>query len=366
LTFEEILPLTSFLFLIFSVQRDVVSDLKRQLNDLEQEMVSARSRAEACKQAYLRHGRREKELQISMQRKEDHVEELRDALDKENAEDGRIDALYSALKEAEDEKQLNEGSYKDSETAMAAIMQTLKEIRRELSSKDSELGTLQQKLRVAESEHTLVNSKKSKVLSDKNAAIANIEKDKQERATIHGKREQVAARIVEYNEKASLVSSRVSVDEGETAESLDRKLDRLIRDLERYSSEYVFSPCASCFVVIWSNYQNSRLGASREEIAAEAGRTEAAYLRATKQVQELSTLAQVSSIVLFTVLEFGLALTSCYRSSKTLLVTVRSGGKSSGPTFRLEPKLNSPTYSVSEASVVGFWLIIVRNGWICK
>lgn len=315
-------------------------------------MVSARSRADACKQAYVRHGRREKELQISMQRKEDHVEELRDALDKENAEDGRIDALHSALKEAEDEKQLNEGSYKDSETAMGVIMQTLKEIRRELSSKDSELGTLQQNLRVAESEHTLVNSKKSKVLSDKTAAIAKIEKDKHERASVHGKREQVAARIVEYNEKASLVSSRVSVDEGETAESLDRKLDRLIRDLERYSSEYVFS-CASCFVVIWSNYQNSRLGASREEIAAEAGRTETAYLRATKQVQELSTLAQVS-IVLFTVLEFGLALTSCYRSSKIPLVTVRSGGKSSGPTSRLEPKLNSRTYSVSEASVVGF------------
>ncbi|KAJ5306641.1 hypothetical protein N7508_005656 [Penicillium antarcticum] len=255
-----------------SLQRDVVDDLKHQLNDLQQEMVAARSRVDACKQAYVRHGRREKELQIAMQRKEDYAEELRDALDKENAEDGRIDALNSALREAEDEKQLNEGSYKDSEAAMGTIMQTLKEIRRELSSKDSELGTLQQKLRVAESEHTLVNSKKSKVLSDKNAAIANIEKDKQEKATIHGRREQVAARIIEYNEKASLVSSRVSVDEGETPESLDRKLDRLIRDLERYSSE---------------------LGASREEIAAEAGRTEAAYVRATKQFQELSTLAQI-------------------------------------------------------------------------
>ena len=37
-----------------------------------------------------------------------------------------------------------------------------------------------------------------------------------------------------------------------------------------------------------------RLGASRGEIAAEAGRTEAAYLRAMKQVDELSTLAQVT------------------------------------------------------------------------
>lgn len=38
-----------------------------------------------------------------------------------------------------------------------------------------------------------------------------------------------------------------------------------------------------------------RLGASRDEIAAEAGRTESAYLRAKKQVEELTALAQVCS-----------------------------------------------------------------------
>ena len=37
-----------------------------------------------------------------------------------------------------------------------------------------------------------------------------------------------------------------------------------------------------------------RLGASRDEIAAEARRKEAEYLRAMKQVDELTTLAQVS------------------------------------------------------------------------
>lgn len=42
---------------------------------------------------------------------------------------------------------------------------------------------------------------------------------------------------------------------------------------------------------------SARLGASRDEIAAEAGKTETAYLRAKKQVEELTILAQVSSIV---------------------------------------------------------------------
>lgn len=37
----------------------------------------------------------------------------------------------------------------------------------------------------------------------------------------------------------------------------------------------------------------SRLGAPRDEIAAEAGRAEASYLQAKKQVEELKTLVQV-------------------------------------------------------------------------
>jgi hypothetical protein len=40
----------------------------------------------------------------------------------------------------------------------------------------------------------------------------------------------------------------------------------------------------------------SRLGASRDEIAAEAGRAETAFVRANDQVEELSTIAQVISL----------------------------------------------------------------------
>lgn len=222
-----------------SAQRDIIADLQRQQKDIEQSLVAARSRVEACKQASAQHVRTEKDLQIQMQRMEDHAEGLRDALDKENAEDGRIDALLAALKEAEVEKQLNEGSYKDSEAAMKATLQTLKEIRRELSAKNSELGTLQERLQVAESEQNLVKTKQVKILDEKNEAVRLIDQDKQTKAAIEARKEVVKARVIEYNEKANLVSSRVPVDEGETPGSLDKKLDKLSRDLDRYNLEYV-------------------------------------------------------------------------------------------------------------------------------
>lgn len=222
-----------------SAQRDIIADLRRQQKDIEQSLVTAQSHVKACKQALVRHGRTEKDLQIQMQTMEDHAEGLRDALDKENAEDGRIDALQAALKEAEDEKQLNEGSYQDSEAAMKAMLQTLKEIRRELSAKDAELGTLREKLQVAESEQNLVKTKQTKILDEKNEALRLIGEDKETKAIIEARKEVVKARVIEYNEKANLVSSRVPVDEGETPGSLDKKLDKLSRDLNRYNLEYV-------------------------------------------------------------------------------------------------------------------------------
>lgn len=274
--------------IICRAQRDIVADLKRQQNEIEREMVTARARVDACKQALVRHGRAEKDLLYQMQRMAERAEELKDTLDKENAEDGRIDALLAALKEAEEEKQLNEGSLNDSEAAMKAMMQTLKEVRRELLAQDADLETLREKHQVAESEQRLVKTKQTKLIDEKNAAIALIDQDKQTKIAIEAKKDQVKARVLEYNEKASMVSPRVPVDEGETPASLDRKLDRLGRDLERYNLEYVL------YLAFVSSANKDRLGSSREEIAAEATRTAAAYNRAMQQLEQFSTLSQVS------------------------------------------------------------------------
>lgn len=222
-----------------SAQRDIIVDLERQLHDLEKESVAASLHAEKCKLILVQHGRTEKDLQIQMQRAEDHSEALRDALDQENADDGQIDALQNALKEAEGEIQVHEGSFRDAEAAMAAKLKTLMEIRREKTAQQTALETLKNNMHVAESEKKVVESKLRTLRDDKNAAIALIGNDKAEMANIVQKREQVQERVKEYNEKAGLISSRVPVDEGETPRSLVRKLERLDRDLNRYNTEYV-------------------------------------------------------------------------------------------------------------------------------
>ncbi|CAG7998256.1 unnamed protein product [Penicillium salamii] len=247
-----------------SAQRDILTDLKRQQEELNRETTRAKSHVDACKRAIALHAKTENELRHRKDRAEDHSEELKEALEKDNAED-EINVLQLTLKNAEDDKELHEGSFKDGEAAMAAKLQTLMQIRRELAGKSSDYEACKEKLGVAEDEKKHVQSKRRIILDEKNEAVSLIETDQEKRVSTIQKQELVRRRVTEYNEKASLVSSRVPIEDGETHQSLEAKLERLHRDLERYTAQ---------------------LGASREEIADAAAKTEAEYSAARARVEE--------------------------------------------------------------------------------
>lgn len=116
-------------------------------------------------------------------------------------------------------------------------MERLKKTKREMAAKDNQIATLEEQVRVARSEESKVIDKRRKALGDKNAGVGRVDNAKQERARIEHKLEQTVARILDYNEKASMVSPRVPVPEGETPSSLDKKLDRLHRDLQRFDEQ---------------------------------------------------------------------------------------------------------------------------------
>ncbi|KAJ5110745.1 hypothetical protein N7532_001280 [Penicillium argentinense] len=252
-----------------SAQREVVDDLERQLNGLESELQSARSYREATEQALIQHRRESGNLKIDWQKLEDRAEEIRTELEKENAADGILDGLRSNLQEAEKDKEIYDASYQESVRAMDEQVQTLKEKRRRKSAKDRELDELLAKTRVADGEKSRVEGERREILNAKNSAFAQIAKDKERRDKLQDKLNEATRRVLEYTEKAAAIFPRVPIDEGETANSLDQKFAKLTQDLNRFSQ---------------------RLGASRDEIAAEAGRAEAAYQGALTHVKELATL----------------------------------------------------------------------------
>lgn len=169
-----------------------------------------------------------------MQKVEDHAEELGDALDRETAKDGHLEVLQAALEEAEEEKRANESAYSDSVNAVEAIKGKLQETEQEITARSTRVSALEGELQLAQSEAHIATNKRRKILSDKNASIEQIEGMERERERLIQKRAELTARIVEYSEKATLISPRVEVKEGETSESLEQKLNRLNTDLRRF------------------------------------------------------------------------------------------------------------------------------------
>ncbi|KAI2786749.1 hypothetical protein POX_g09141 [Penicillium oxalicum] len=251
-------------------QEEVVQHIKRELDVLQRECDAAVAHLHTCQRDLSNHRRETERLKVKMQQLEDRAEALKDAL--ENSADGQLDALISIRDAAQTDLEHNQSMFEEGRRVKNEKMNQLKVKRREEKEIDEQLAQLQNNLSIARQEQRRVDDKRHQIISNKNVAVSRIDDNKRSRDRIREKCVQVEARIVETIEKASMVTSRVPIDEGETLSSLDKKLDKLKTDLEQH---------------------NRRLGASREEIAIQASAAEAKYQLALKQVEEATALAQV-------------------------------------------------------------------------
>ncbi|EFE29612.1 DNA repair protein Rad18, putative [Trichophyton benhamiae CBS 112371] len=254
------------------LQREVIDTLKRDLGRLEQEYRAAVQHLQRQKQLLSIHKNQEHELSVESQRAEDRVDDLKEAIDKDRNQDGRLEALTSALREAEEELKLHERSFEDCVNARDVATTKVKEIKRELAAKDTEISRVSEDTRKAENELSVKANKRHTALVGKNDAIAKTDTAKAQVTQIERKQEDTATRIADFIQKASMVSPRVPIDAGETETSLAEKLERLDRDLRRYDSQ---------------------MGASREEIAAAAAEADAKYERSQNEIVGFRTLAQM-------------------------------------------------------------------------
>jgi hypothetical protein len=256
---------------------------------MERKLTASQTHLQRCKEALVTHKCQEDELQINLQRLDDQVEELTDALERDTVQDGRLDVLKAALQDAEGEKRVSQGSFDESVAAMSAIKARLRATRREIMSKDTEIEAQNEQVNIAESESSKVKEQRRLALAEKNTAVTRVDDLRLARSRIVIKRDEVAARILDYSEQASIVSPRVAVDEGETPNSLDHKLERLQKDLDRFNNQSVF---LSLLVLALTDL-STRMGATREEIAAELYKSQTAFDLASKQIDELAKLEEV-------------------------------------------------------------------------
>lgn len=122
---------------------------------------------------------------------------------------------------------------------MTEAMRTLKEIRQEMQAKDAGILQLTEELSIAQSERQRISDKRRQKISDKNSVVESLEHTNQRRARMIHKRDAARATVQEHITMATLVSTRVQIDPGETPDSLDRKLERLQGDIARYNQRCV-------------------------------------------------------------------------------------------------------------------------------
>ena len=166
-----------------------------------------------------------------MQQAENTVDELQDALDQDAVEEGRLDFLKVQLTEAREEKGTHESSYGESVIAKDKNNELLRISRENMASKDVIIEDANAKVLKAETRAAKCASQRSFALRDKNAAFDLVEAGKLEREQYERERDEKSQRVDEFTRKASGFCPRVPVDEGETGDSIELKLEKLHKDL---------------------------------------------------------------------------------------------------------------------------------------
>ena len=218
-----------------SLQAETLSQLEREKTDLESRVNQLRLAIRKCETAVNTQKRNLLHQKALHQKAEDRVEMLESDLDRDNVEDGRLDALKGYLAEAENEVEMYKETYrnyvteKDKLNAISAI-------------KKRELDAI--KLRVADHDFQVTKAKvklrnktsaRSMVLSEKNAAIELIEQLRQELVGFEQERDAQAKVVETYITDATGVCQRVPVPEGTTRARLEAQWTKIQQQIRTYN-----------------------------------------------------------------------------------------------------------------------------------
>ena len=211
-----------------------MEDLK-QLQNRQRQLDASKT---ACERAIDRHKKQQKELHLRMQRAEDLAEKLQDELERSSVEDGRLAALKDGLREAEEEKKIHEDSYGNAVNQKDQLNAVSSKLRKQLELAELEIREHKTRVKEAEQEVLTFSNARQIALQEKNQAFQLIADAKEDKAQIERQRERQAQKVSQWTEEATKVCQRVNVDAGETPESLDAKLEKLLNDLQRVEREY--------------------------------------------------------------------------------------------------------------------------------
>ena len=252
------------------MQQGVLDEAKAQLLDYEKEVSSCRAKHERIKQETARFRKTAGDLKIRVQEAERLVEEMTDAIKDDNVKSGNLEVLKQMRKEAEQQKELHEGSFMEATTNLDEKKKAMRTFNATLSRFDERIDELSRVASTRKAEAQTADKDREQALGEKNAAIARVDDGRNDRGTMDRHMKEKDRVLQEALAQAKDVSQRVNFPEGETFASLSAKFDRRRKELQSVQK---------------------KLGGSHEQLEAEKARTATNYAQSKKAVDELRLLS---------------------------------------------------------------------------
>ncbi|KAL8705541.1 MAG: hypothetical protein Q9201_001358 [Fulgogasparrea decipioides] len=246
--------------------------LRSELHDMERTVRERQTSLKNCEQAIVRHKRESRDFQVEVQRLDDDVASLQEAIDRDALDESGLEVMKKELAEAKESLAAYQAQFGDSVVASDKAREESKTLKERMKAIDDETDQVQAKVRKAEKRMVDKSKTRDDALRGKNSAIEELQKAEKSKEIAQKQRNDHAETINVWSDQARQICPRVPVDRGETCASLEKKLEKLQADHKRWETQ---------------------LGGSHQAIVEAAARKVRSFQQARAQVAGVERLAQL-------------------------------------------------------------------------
>jgi phenylalanyl-tRNA synthetase alpha subunit len=165
------------------------------------------------------------------------VQDLKDALEKDTPQTGLLEQFEQNLKDAQDTKQMNENQYGDSINEKDKLGRDARPLKDRLNTIGGELADIDHRIKKAEARLEKAINKREEEIRKANLSHEQVEMGEHIKARLEKQRDDQISTVNSFTEQAEQVSRRIPIDAGETGDSIEAKLAKLVRDQQRQVAE---------------------------------------------------------------------------------------------------------------------------------
>ncbi|PFH63034.1 hypothetical protein XA68_10075 [Ophiocordyceps unilateralis] len=261
-----------------SLQKENLKQLALELRDVNLEERSAQQAKQKCASEVAANEERQKKLAIELRRTQADIERVQEELDAFEGVDDRLIALRSELETKRAEESHLGSQYGNMRLVKRELNAKVEEAKRALDAEREKEEDFQSRVTKADIKIKSCESLRQVAVSEKNAAIEQLDIAKAERRRAQDKRDGKVQQVQQFVEQAeALVPERVHIPEDDTHERIEKKYSKIMEQLAQ---------------------RQARMGATDQEIYDRANEARTKYEQVVRQTRHVDeTIASLKRAI---------------------------------------------------------------------